>query len=301
MSEQHILVIGAAGQLGKCLTDKLRAQKIPHTLLDRQQADINDTVVLEKIIIEATEQNKVTALINAAAYTNVDKAETEPMLAQRVNVDGPTALAKLCSRFDIPLIHVSTDYVFNGEGKSPYTETDTPSPIGIYGKTKLDGEIAVQRHCQKYIILRTAWVFSEYGNNFVKTMLRLASEHSSLNIVSDQFGCPTYAGDIAASIITILKKLHSGSSDNTGYGLYHYAGNKSVSWYEFALTIFAEAQQRGLIESAPHINAITTSDYPTAAKRPANSALNTTKIFDQFQIPPCNWQQALDVVLKKLN
>ena len=289
----HLLVTGANGQLGQCLADQLKAQGIAHTLLSRQEADINDTVVLEKIIA-----NKgITAIINAAAYTAVDKAESEPELARRVNEEGPAALAKLCSRFDIPLLHVSTDYVFDGNSQTPYTEADQTNPTGIYGQTKLNGEIAVQCHCPKHIILRTAWVFSEYGNNFMKTMLRLAKERDTLGVVADQIGCPTYAGDIAKTLISIARQIHIAEHNNNGtqahYGVYHYAGNEAVSWHGFATTIFEAAFQSGAINAIPTVNAISTEAYPTPAKRPAYSVLCSTKIHRDYDVMASAWREAV--------
>jgi dTDP-4-dehydrorhamnose reductase len=294
----HLLVTGANGQLGQCLADQLRAQAIPHTLLTRQDADINDTVVLEKIIAGSG----VTAIINAAAYTAVDKAESEPELARRVNVDGPAALAKLSARFEIPLLHVSTDYVFDGNQQTPYVETDLTAPTGIYGQTKLDGELAIQRHATKYIILRTAWVFSEYGNNFLKTMLRLGKERDTLGVVADQIGCPTYAGDIAKALITIARQLHDGDGeDNAKYGVYHYAGDEAVSWHGFAVAIFAEAHRMGVLAKVPTVNAITTEAYPTPAKRPAYSVLSNAKIAKDYGVSGSAWSNALVRILGNEN
>mgnify|MGYP000509140821 CR=1 FL=1 len=282
----HLLVTGANGQLGQCLADQLKAQNIPHTLLSRQDADINDTVVLEQIIAS----KGVTAIINAAAYTAVDKAESEPELAKRVNVDGPTALAKLSARFDIPLLHVSTDYVFDGNSKTPYVETDETGPTGVYGQTKLDGELAVQRHATKYIIMRTAWVFSEYGNNFLKTMLRLGKERDTLGVVADQMGCPTYAGDIAKALIAIASQLHeSDSQQEKRYGIYHYAGDEAVSWHGFAMVIFEQAHSQGVLAKMPTVNAIVTEAYPTPAKRPAYSVLSTGKIARDYGVSASDW------------
>ncbi|MBU0539115.1 MAG: dTDP-4-dehydrorhamnose reductase [Gammaproteobacteria bacterium] len=293
----HLLVIGAGGQLGQCLTDQLKAQEIAHTVLSHQDADINDTVVLERLVVDKC----ITAIINAAAYTAVDKAEFEPELAKRVNEEGPAALAKLCSRFDIPLLHVSTDYVFDGNSNTPYTEADQNAPIGVYGQTKLDGELAVRRHSPKHIILRTAWVFSGYGNNFLKTMLRLAKERDTLDVVADQVGCPTYAGDIAKALISIAQQLHTAEQNKSGtlahYGVYHYAGNEVVSWYGFAMAIFERAHQLGVLERMPTVSAISTEAYPTPAKRPAYSVLNTAKIKADYGLEPSAWRMALEDLL----
>jgi dTDP-4-dehydrorhamnose reductase len=295
-NDMHLLVTGANGQLGQCLADELKVQGIVHTLLSRQDADINDTVVLEKIVAD----KGVTAIINAAAYTAVDKTESEPELAKRINEDGPAALAKLCSRFDIPLLHVSTDYVFDGDSQRPYVETDQTNPSGVYGHTKLNGEIAVQRHCPKHIILRTAWVFSEYGNNFLKTMLRLAKERDTLGVVADQFGCPTYAGDIAKALISIARQIHAAEQDKSGaqahYGVYHYAGDEAVSWHGFAMAIFAEAHQQGVLKSLPTVNAIATEAYPTPAKRPAYSVLSTAKIEGDYGVRPSEWRKVCAIL-----
>ncbi|WP_320836721.1 dTDP-4-dehydrorhamnose reductase [Zhongshania sp.] len=294
----HLLVTGANGQLGQCLADQLKAQNIAHTLLSRQDADINDTVVLEKIIAD----KGVTAIINAAAYTAVDKAESEPELARRVNVDGPTVLAKLSARFDIPLLHVSTDYVFDGNQQTPYVETDETGPTGVYGQTKLDGELAIQRHATKYIIMRTAWVFSEYGNNFLKTMLRLAKERDTLGVVADQIGCPTYAGDIAQALISVARQLHESEEQRlpeARYGIYHYAGDEAVSWHGFAMAIFEEAHQQGALANIPVVNAIATQDYPTPAKRPAYSVLSTVKLSHDYGVDASDWRAVLSGVFLK--
>jgi dTDP-4-dehydrorhamnose reductase len=295
----HLLVTGANGQLGQCLADQLKAQNIAHTLLSRQDADINDTVVLEKIIAD----KGVTAIINAAAYTAVDKAESEPDLARRVNVDGPAALAKLSARFDIPLLHVSTDYVFDGNKQTPYIETDATGPTGVYGQTKLDGELAIQRHATKYIIMRTAWVFSEYGNNFLKTMLRLAKERDTLGVVADQVGCPTYAGDLAQALISIAQQLHEAEEQNlpeARYGIYHYAGDEAVSWHGFAMAIFEEAHQQGALVKIPVVNAIATQDYPTPAKRPAHSVLSATKIGVDYAVRASEWRISVGEIVRDL-
>tara|TARA_R110000772_G_scaffold146645_1_gene256852 strand:- start:36229 stop:37143 length:915 start_codon:yes stop_codon:yes gene_type:complete len=294
----HLLVTGANGQLGQCLADQLKTQNIAHTLLSRQDADINDTVVLEKIIAD----KGVTAIINAAAYTAVDKAESEPDLARRVNVDGPTALAKLSARFDIPLLHVSTDYVFDGNQQTPYVETDATGPTGVYGQTKLDGELAIQRHATKYIIMRTAWVFSEYGNNFLKTMLRLAKERDTLGVVADQVGCPTYAGDIAQALISVARQLHEREEQHlpdARYGIYHYAGDEAVSWHGFAMAIFEQAYMQGIIASRPTVNAITTAAYPTPAKRPAYSVLSTVKLSHDYGVDASDWCKAIAHIVCK--
>lgn len=291
----HLLVTGANGQLGQCLADQLRAQNITHTLLSREHADINDTVVLEKLIAD----KGITAIINAAAYTAVDRAESEPELAKRVNEDGPLALAKLSARFDIPLLHVSTDYVFDGTKITPYEESDTTGPTGVYGQTKLAGEQAISRHATKYIIMRTAWVFSEYGNNFFRTMLRLAKERDILGVVADQFGCPTYAGDIAKALIAIASQLHSSTGKQEArYGIYHYAGAEAVSWHGFAEAIFEQAHKQGVITRRPLVNAIATDAYPAPAKRPTYSVLSSVRLGQDYGVPASEWRLALEGLLR---
>ena len=189
------------------------------------------------------------------------------------------------------MLHISTDYVFDGQATQPYTETDATAPQGVYGQSKLAGEQAVLAACSRSIILRTAWVFGEHGHNFVKTMLRLGRERDSLGIVSDQHGAPTYAGDIAAALLHIAHHITQGKP--TEYGIYHFSGKPYVSWYQFAEAIFQQAQQQGILANTPQLFAIATPDYPTPAKRPANSCLQLDKIQQAFGISPSDWQQAL--------
>ncbi|MEH8029970.1 dTDP-4-dehydrorhamnose reductase [Gallibacterium anatis] len=284
----RILVTGSNGQLGKCLVERLKNQ-VDLLALDRQQLDITDIEAVNHII----QQFEPDVVINAAAYTAVDKAESDQEMASLVNVDGVRNLAIACEEISAVLLHISTDYVFDGNKnlESLYTEEDEVNPQSIYGKTKLQGEIVAQKYCKKTIILRTAWVFCEYGNNFVKTMLRLAQSHRELGIVADQFGAPTYAGDIADTLISIVDKIRIHQSIQ--YGIYHFTGYPYVSWYEFAEAIFLEAKKYNVLNTIPKLNAIKTIDYPTPAKRPANSKLNMDKIKEEFNIAPSNWQKAL--------
>lgn len=257
---------GSNGQLGRCFQDRLPADwQVWAT--DTAELDITDYA---KVLAAATEFQP-DAIVNAAAYTAVDKAESEPALAELVNKIGPENLARAAKEVGSRLVHVSTDYVFDGNATVPYVETDKTNPLGVYGKTKLDGEIAVSHVLPDTIIIRTAWVFSEYGNNFVKTMLRLAKDRDELGIVSDQRGCPTYAGDIAQAIIDLLKQ-------NADGGVYHFCGDKEVSWCEFAEAIFSSAQKQGVLNKVPVINAISTNQYPTLARRPKFSVLNCNKV-----------------------
>ncbi|MFE8117185.1 dTDP-4-dehydrorhamnose reductase [Brenneria goodwinii] len=282
-----ILLTGANGQLGRCFQDRLpEGWQVWAT--DTAELDITD---YEKVLV-AVKAFQPDSIVNAAAYTAVDKAESEPELAALVNKNGPENLARAAKEIGARLVHVSTDYVFDGTATVPYVETDKTNPLGVYGKTKLDGEIAVSHILPDAIIMRTAWVFSEYGNNFVKTMLRLGKERESLGIVSDQRGCPTYAGDIALAILDLLKLNVSG-------GIYHFCGDKEVAWHEFAEAIFARAVELGKLDKTPVVSAITTEQYPTPAKRPLYSVLNTMKI-NKLGIVSSDWCFSLtDVLIKQ--
>ncbi|CAI1713339.1 dTDP-4-dehydrorhamnose reductase [Serratia entomophila] len=282
-----VLLTGSKGQLGSCFCDRLPAGW-DVLATDSDSLDITDLARVKQVVADY----RPDAIVNAAAYTAVDKAETESELAARINEQGPKNLAQAAAEAGCRLIHVSTDYVFDGQAKAPYREADVTNPLGVYGKTKLDGEIAVAGVHPEAIIIRTAWVFSEYGNNFVKTMLRLAKDRDVLGIVADQRGCPTYAGDIAQAIIDLLQRRAEG-------GVYHFCGDKEVSWSEFAEAIFAAAMAQGLLEKSPQVNGITTEQYPTPAKRPAYSSLDCEKI-KTCRIAPSDWQQALKNIMPAL-
>ncbi|MCH4996222.1 dTDP-4-dehydrorhamnose reductase [Pectobacterium versatile] len=265
----RILLTGANGQLGRCFQDRLPAEwEILAT--DTAELDITDLARVEEVVKDLQPD----AIVNAAAYTAVDKAESEPELAEKINAMGPENLAIVANKQGIRLVHVSTDYVFDGNATEPYSEDSATNPLSVYGKTKLAGEQAVAKASPEAIIVRTAWVFSEYGNNFVKTMLRLAKERDALGIVADQRGCPTYAGDLAQAIISLLEKNAEG-------GIYHYSGNKEVSWYEFAEEIFKVAVQNSVLSKTPTLTPITTQQYQTPAHRPAYSTLSGEKIKQQ--------------------
>ena len=280
------LITGAHGQVGYCLTQQLQGK---HEILavDRDELDITD----QSAVKNAVENFHPDVIINAAAHTAVDRAETEVELSEAINVKGPRYLAEAAKDVGATILHISTDYVFDGQREGKYKETDATDPQGVYGKTKVECEQAVAKANDKFIVLRTAWVFGEHGNNFVKTMLRLAKTRDTLGVVADQIGGPTYAGDIAASLIQIAEKIIAG--EDVQYGIYHFTGEPYVSWCDFAKAIFDEAVSQNILEKAPHVNAITTADYPTPAKRPANSCLDLTKIQRVFGIQPSNWQKAL--------
>jgi dTDP-4-dehydrorhamnose reductase len=282
-----ILIAGKNGQVGSCLVDQLSTMSDVILLaLDRDKLDITDATQVNKVVAEFNPN----IIINAAAYTAVDKAEQESELAYTINRDGPHNLAVAANEINATIIHISTDYVFAGDSLESYVESDQTDPQGEYGRSKLAGEQAVERACSRHIILRTAWVFGEHGNNFVKTMLRLGKTRDTLGVVADQFGGPTYAGDIAKTIVAIAQQIIDG---NQAYGIYHYSGFPHVSWHTFAEKIFDIALEQGVLKQSIQVNPIMTQDYPTPAKRPANSRLNCHKIDSAFGIHQSDWQAAL--------
>lgn len=285
-----VLITGKNGQVGSCLVSQLsNMTEINFLALSREELDITNAEQVSKIAYEY----KPSVIINAAAYTAVDKAESEVELANAINNLGPKNLAKAAAQVNAAIIHISTDYVFAGNKEGLYIETDEVNPQGVYGQTKLAGEQSVAQECDAHIILRTAWVFSEFGNNFVKTMLRLAQTRDTLGVVGDQFGGPTYAGDIAKAIISIAQQLQQGCIK---FGVYNYSGYPHVSWQEFASEIFEKALAKNLIQSPIMVNSILTADYPTPAKRPANSKLDCSKITTDFSIQPSDWKAALNTI-----
>ncbi|KQH88785.1 dTDP-4-dehydrorhamnose reductase [Vibrio fluvialis] len=282
-----VLITGCNGQVGHCLTERLKS-KAEILAFDYEGLDITDRKAVSKIVADF----KPDYIINAAAHTAVDRAEQEVELSYAINRDGPQYLAQSAQQLNAVMLHISTDYVFDGAGDKPYDETDNTSPQGVYGQTKLAGELVVAQSCEKHLILRTAWVFGEHGNNFVKTMLRLAQTRDELSIVGDQFGGPTYAGDIADTLIAMVDYIEQGQQP--AWGVYHFAGMPYASWYEFAAKIFQLAEAKGVLAKQPKISSIPTSAYPTPAKRPANSRLDCSKIIKQFGIKPSDWVAALD-------
>lgn len=237
-------------------------------------------------------------MINCAAYTAVDKAESEPDIAFKVNRDGSANLAIACNKLNIPLLHISTDFVFNGNSKHPYSENDLADPLGTYGRSKWEGEQAIRLHHSKHIIIRTAWLFSIHGNNLMKTMLRLAHEREEISVVHDQFGCPTWTGDLADALVTIVLKLKNKEKFNH-WGTYHFCGAGHTTWYGFTCAIVDETLKYESLKLRT-ITPITTEQYPTPAQRPAWSVLNTEKITSVFGIDPLPWKKALSEVIKML-
>ncbi|MFP7572461.1 dTDP-4-dehydrorhamnose reductase [Marivita sp. S2033] len=285
-----ILVFGRTGQVASELQ-----RQADVTALGRDRADLSDPQACAAIIAEL----KPAVVINAAAYTAVDKAEEDEATALTVNAAAPGAMAGACARLSIPFLHVSTDYVFDGSGARAWRESDPVQPQNAYGGTKLAGEEAVRASGARHIILRTAWVFSAHGSNFVKTMLRLGETRDALRVVDDQIGGPTPAADIAATLLTLAEYMQGGGmydgapSGATG-GTYHYAGAPHVSWAGFAREIFAEAGRDVTVTGIP------SADYPTPAQRPLNSRLDCAKLASDFGIMPADWQGGLRAVLQEL-
>lgn len=282
-----VLITGCNGQVGHCLTERLKSIADVFAL-DSKGLDITN----REAVLNTVAKFRPDYIINAAAHTAVDRAEQEVELSYAINRDGPRYLAEAAKECGAVMLHISTDYVFDGMGDKPYQESDATGPQGIYGQSKLAGEQAVVAHCPQHLILRTAWVFGEHGNNFVKTMLRLARSRDELNIVGDQFGGPTYAGDIADALISMMQYLEQGKQPQ--WGIYHFSGMPYASWVDFASAIFQSAEQHDVLTKQPKFSAIPSSAYPTPAKRPANSRLDCSKIKNQFGIEPSDWNTALN-------
>jgi dTDP-4-dehydrorhamnose reductase len=287
----RFLLLGGSGQVGT----EFRALPLPRAVEvvapDEGSVDLTDCDAIDSVVAEGS----WSAVINAAAYTDVDRAESEEARALAINGEAPARLAAATSRLGIPLIHISTDYVFDGSKGAPYVETDSTSPLNAYGRTKLAGERGVAAGNPRHLIVRTSWVYSPYRRNFVRTILRLASERDRLTIVADQRGCPTAAQDVANTCLSLA--LRCGSSPERGpYGLYHFAGGGEATWHEFAKVIVELARFPRSIEVIP----IRTEDYPTPAKRPADSRLDCRALDRDFGIKPRPWREALGDTLDHL-
>lgn len=284
----NIVVTGSNGQVGReCVA--LGALGLTRTELDLSSPD--QLPVLRAL--------KPGAVINCAAYTAVDKAENDAAAAYQVNRDGAAQIAKICAELGVPLIHLSTDYVFDGQKQTAYVESDLPNPSGVYAHSKWAGEEAVRQVCPRHVILRVSWVFGQHGSNFVKTILRLARERPELRVVADQHGCPTHAGAIAETAMAIARKATTSSFD--AWGLYHYSGSGATTWHSFAQAIIVEAARRKLISRELPVKPITSQDYPTAARRPANSVLDCSLIGQRLGIRPKPWLEGLRLTLQQLN
>ena len=281
---KDLMVFGRTGQVAREL-----ARLAPEArFLGRDEADLADPAACAAVI----GREHPAAVINAAAYTAVDRAESDEDTARLVNAAAPGAMAKACAEAGIPFLHVSTDYVFDGAGDAPRAEDAPTGPLGVYGQTKLEGERAIAAAGGQWAVLRTSWVFSAHGTNFVRTMRRLGAERDRLTIVADQIGGPTPAADIAAALLTMAAAM---KADPAKGGIYHFAGAPDVSWAGFAREIFARS---GL---APQVVDIPTSDYPTPARRPLNSRLDCAAITRDFGIPRPDWRAGLDRVIQELS
>jgi len=300
----NILLTGAAGQLGSELL-----QLLPEwgkvTATDRDvpagvqgtwlEADISDGGKLEVLL----NRLRPGLIVNTAAYTAVDQAESEPRISFDVNADLPGRLAHWAKRNDSRLIHYSTDYIFDGKAEKPYLETDTPGPLNVYGESKLAGERAIESSGCEHATLRTSWVYSSHGKNFVLSMLALARRGLSLKVVDDQQGCPTWARNLALASATVIKEWHtSGTVDRIG--TFHYCDDQTLSWYDFARTVFSFAVNAGLLEAEPDLAPVPGSEFPQPASRPAWSVLDTSRIEEEFNIGSASFNRSLQAVINEI-
>lgn len=290
-----VLLIGANGQVAWEVTRQFNIPGLSCQALDKAALDIRSC----DAVLRTVHRLEPVIVINAAAYTNVDRAESDMDAAFAVNRDGAAHLAKACAVADIPLIHISTDYVFDGSKRSPYTETDLASPLCVYGKSKLAGEEAIREHCPKHVILRSAWVYGVHGHNFVKTMLRLGRERERIQVVDDQVGSPTFARDLAGAILTLTGRLQSNEWPDEGFGTFHCAGAEATTWYGFARAIFDLAGPT--LERTPTIEAIETAQYPTPARRPAYAVLDCSRLANIHSIHLRSWRNGLAEMLASVS
>ena len=278
-----VLVTGASGQLGQAIQFIAKNHsKIKFVFCSSSDLDISNKENCQTVF----QNTKPDFCINAAAYTAVDKAESERDKAELINVLGSKNIAEVCNNFDVKLIHISTDFVFDGSNDKPYTETQITNPKGVYGQTKLDGEKAIQQVFSKYYIIRTSWVYSQFGNNFMKTMLRLASERTALSVVNDQIGTPTNAVDLAEALVQLILS-NSQQPTTNNYGIYNFSNEGECSWYDFAKKIFE------INNVSIDLSAIPTEQFPTPAQRPKYSVLDKSKIKTTFGIAIKTWEESL--------
>lgn len=288
-----LLIIGSKGQLGRALLEQTQTNGMTTTGVDLPDCDITDPRSIDRMVGHA---GQIEAVINAAAYTAVDAAESESEAAFAVNGDGAANLAQACARSDVPLIHLSTDYVFDGLKTSPYLPSDSLSPQGVYGQSKAAGEAAVRQRWDRHVIVRTSWLFGLQGDNFVKTMLRLFKEREELGVVDDQIGCPTYAGDLAKALLAVAAHV---IKTKAGWGTYHFCNANPVTWYAFARRIFTLTRSRERY-AIREIRPILTAHYPLPAPRPACSVLDCTSFEETFGVERRPWDAALQEMLALL-
>jgi len=287
----RIVLFGAGGQVGRELSEIAWPKGLALLPFERQTVDITDVAAVWRVI----SRSRAALAINMAAYTAVDHAETEPQKARMINALGARNVAAACRRANAALVHVSSDYVFSGEKPDAYCEADAVSPINVYGQTKAEGETLIRNELEQHIILRTSWIFGARGQNFVKSMLRLGADRPVLPVVSDQRGCPTAAADIAAAVVAICRRIAGGDHP---WGTYHFAGAPATTWDEFATAIFELSAARGGPRS--RVEPISTAEYPTLARRPANSALDCSRIASRLGIEAPQWRAGLDAMLSQL-
>lgn len=292
MSKRRILVTGGTGQVGTELRRHIWPEDIQLVAPTRQELDLSNCDQVEQYV----SAGDFSAVINSGAYTAVDRAETDILATWKVNALAPAAIAAATRNRNIPLVQLSTDYVFDGTKDGPYLENDPVAPLGVYGASKEAGEQAVRSGNPRHIILRTAWVVSAHGNNFVKTMLRLGAERSLIRVVDDQRGCPTSASDIATALAAII--LRSINDESAPTGTYNFVNGGDATWYDLAREVFLQSRNAGY--TVPALEPIRTKEYPTPAKRPPNSRLSTEKLIHDFGIEPRHWESALSPVLTNL-
>jgi dTDP-4-dehydrorhamnose reductase len=292
----RILLFGSSGQVGHALQQDLPALGAV-IALTRQDVDFEDPESLRGVM----RRHSPDIVVNAAAYTAVDKAESERDRAERINSDAPRILAEEAHALGACLVHYSTDYVFDGTKTAPYVESDEPNPQSVYGRTKLAGEVAVRQRCARSLVFRTSWVFSEHGHNFLKTILRLARERDRLQIVADQVGAPTSAAEISRVTLHVLKTVHA-AAPASPWGVYHVAAAGETSWFGYARHVIAQARQLGteLKIDPDHVTPISTAQYPAAARRPASSRLDTGGLRRAFGVSLPSWQFEVDRVVRSI-
>lgn len=293
---KHILITGGNGQLGTELKRLAWPDGLTITAIDIDELDLRDTAAVTAMIAQGHGRQPWAAVISAGAYTAVDKAESDIVTAWTVNAMAPAALAEGCAKAGIPIVQVSTDYVFDGTRGGPWEVTDPVAPLDVYGASKLGGELAVRTSGARYAIVRTAWVVSAHGNNFIKAMLRMGATNATLRVVDDQYGSPTSAADLAAALATITIRLVQDPA--APIGTYHFSNTGAVTWAGFAREIFAQSAARGGVSA--EVQGITTAEYPMTARRPANSLLSHDAITRDYGICPQAWQMALGTILDEL-